>query len=340
MWKECVSALLDCDRSKSRTLDESRQSSGPLIFVDGTLGGGGHSFALLERLCPGDVVVGCDVDSAALSVASERLSDYLGSQHERLPLFVPVQSNFCQLHQVLPSVQNPVTKEPVLDSDDGLVDGILLDLGLSSHQINTPDRGFAFMKNGPLDMRLSEEQGLTAADVCNEFDAKELEKILKTHGEEPRARAIAQSMVVHRPLQTTSDLVDAVAAVTPEYAKQRRMGRTASLARVFQSIRIVVNEEDKVLNKALMDMSPALLRPGGRLVVLSYHSIEDRSTKRMIRDGTVSPTVETNRKDIYGNFVGKPRPFRSLGKPRKATEEEIERNSRARSATLRVGERV
>jgi 16S rRNA (cytosine1402-N4)-methyltransferase len=120
------------------------------------------------------------------------------------------------------------------------------------------------------------------------------------------------------------------------------MGRTATLARVFQSLRIVVNQEDVALEKALTSMAPSLLRPGGRLVVLSYHSMEDRATKRVMRDGTVSKQeahLNNEQKDIYGNYIGVPKPFRTLGKPQKATEEEIESNVRARSATMRVAER-
>lgn len=117
------------------------------------------------------------------------------------------------------------------------------------------------------------------------------------------------------------------------------MGRTATLARVFQSLRIVVNQEDAVLEKALTEMAPALLRPGGRLVVLSYHSMEDRATKRVMRDGTIKRHGRQDERDMYGNYIGVPKPFRTLGKPQKAREEEVKQNSRARSATLRVAER-
>lgn len=338
MWKECVTALLEANRFQSRNLDLGE--SDPVIFIDGTVGGGGHTAALLQQLQAGDVVIGCDVDSTALRTASGRLSEYLGSQHDKLPLFVPVRSNFCDLASLLPTVLNPVTDGPVLGSD-GLVDGILLDLGVSSHQIDTADRGFAFMKDGPLDMRMSNAATFSASDICNECDVDELAQMLKKYGDEPRSRIVAQSIVKHRPLQTTRDLVSAVAAVTPEFSrKRRRMGRIATLARVFQSIRIVVNEEDKALEKALVHMCPALIRPGGRLVVLSYQSLEDRATKRVMRHGTLTPIVNTEKKDLYGNFVGPPRPFGSLGKAIKATEEEIAHNPRARSATLRIAERL
>ena len=379
MAEECVDALLGCERRRPESSDDG--ACAPLIFVDGTLGGGGHSAALLERLGPGDVVLGCDVDPSALSEASRRLRRYIVAgnfDHDpTLPLFVPVQSNFRDLASVLPEVIHPLTGEPVLrpvvvdsdrDDDDDVpdfvgVDGILLDLGVSSHQIDNPGRGFAFMKDGPLDMRMwggdwsamgedvrsasgfsaGRQRGLTAADVCNEFDGEELTRIFKVYGDEPRARKISESIVRSRPLSFTSDLVRAVSDVIPEFARNgRRMGRTATLARVFQSLRIVVNEEDEALEEALLGMAPSLVRRGGRLVVLSYQSMEDRAAKRSMRDGTIKGKRGGNvvERDMYGNFIGDTRPWRPLGKRRGATEAEVETNSRARSASLRVAQRV
>ena len=334
MWKECIDALLGCQRATERS---QNGRSGPLVFIDATLGGGGHSAALLKQLLPGDVVLGSDVDPVALSTASDRLKEYLVEDsssmlddkfHAAHPLFVPIESNFANLVSALSKLSI------------SQVDGILMDLGVSSHQIDTADRGFAFMKDGPLDMRLGSATGLSAAHLCNELDAKELQRILKTYGDEPRAKSIAGSIARRRPLSTTQDLAEAVAAVTPEFAKKgRRMGRTATLARVFQSLRIVVNQEDVVLERALTEMAPALLRPGGRLVVLSYHSMEDRATKRVMRDGTVKRQAGQDERDMYGNYIGTPKPFRTVGKPQKATEGEVEQNPRSRSATLRVAER-
>ena len=327
MWRECVDALLQCQRGV--------ECASPLLFVDGTLGGGGHSAAILQRLRPGDVLFGCDVDPAALATASERLAPYLSDQADK-PLFIPVQSNFCDLATKIPTILHPTTQEPIVKAG---VDGILLDLGVSSHQIDTAERGFAFMKDGPLDMRMG-GGGLSAADVCNQFDQAELRRLLQVYGDEPRAKLVAQSIVRRRPLSTTNDLVEAVADVTPSHAKRKRMGRTATLARVFQSLRIVVNQEDVVLEKALMEMCPALVRPGGRLAVLSYHSMEDRYAKRVIRDGSVQKLgTQLDERDVYGNYTGKPKPWRKVGKRQKASEEEVEVNPRARSATLRVGER-
>lgn len=327
MLTECIDALLSCPRPDHR------------IFVDGTLGGGGHSSALLQRLEPGDVLFGCDVDPEALQTASVRLSEFMDHNGLEKPLFVAVESNFCNLMTKLPTIRHPVTNEPILS--DG-VDGILLDLGVSSHQIDTAERGFAFLKDGPLDMRMGPNSagGFIAADILNEFSEDEIRRILQRYGDEPRARAIAASIVQHRPLATTRELVQAVAAVVPEFARRgRRMGRSSTLARVFQSMRIVVNREDQVLEQALLQMCPALVRERGRLVILSYHSMEDRAAKRVIRDGTTG-VRSTDERDLYGNYIGIPRPWKSLGKAQKATDQEVASNSRARSATLRVAERV
>lgn len=230
------------------------------------------------------------------------------------------------------------------------VDAILMDLGVSSYQIDEPTRGFAFLKEGPLDMRMNSNDGNvragtpTAADICNEFTEKEIIRILKRYGDEPRAKSIARSIVQRRPLYTTSDLVSAVAEVTPEFARKgRRMGRTATLARVFQALRIVVNEEDLALKEALEDMTSSLVtKEGGRLVILSYHSMEDGMVKRVMRDGTAEKKrgVRQDERDMYGNYIGKGKPWKMLGKGRKATEEEVDINSRARSATLRIAERL
>lgn len=341
MWRECVDALM-----------EDPQPQRPRVIVDGTLGGGGHSQALLHAAIERNesvVVFGCDVDPDALQVASERL--VRESEKQKSSLFVPVHSNFCNLsRELLIQHLNSHTEEAATVEDQISnfgVDGFLLDLGVSSHQIDTAERGFSFQQDGPLDMRMNNAKSsgaLTAADICNEMDVAELRRILRHYGDEPRAKAIAESIAKHRPLTRTKDLHDAVAAVTPEFvAKRRRMGRTASLARVFQSLRIVVNQEDVVLDKVLSQVSPRILRPGGRLAVLSYHSLEDRATKRIMRDGTLSKKEAAfinNQRDVYGNFVGQPKPFRPLGKPKRASAEEVQSNPRSRSATLRVAERL
>lgn len=364
MWEECIDALLDCDRSRDRQSLHKEKKIGlgdhqePLVFVDGTLGGGGHSAALLERLQPGDILLGCDVDPQALHTASQRLAEYMNHDGKSKPHFIPVHSNFGDLAKTLPLILHPVTQTLILKSPSSPeedktedtaakaemdivgVDGILLDLGVSSHQIDTPERGFAFMKDGPLDMRMGTEKagGLTAADLCNELDAKELQRIFSVFGDEPRAKTIANAIVKHRPLSTTGELVEAIGSVTPIYAKNKRKGRTATSARIFQSLRIVVNQEDKVLEDVLVHACPAMIRSGGRLVVLSYHSMEDRATKRIIRDGTLKKVTRVER-DLYGNPIGPPKPFQPVGKRQTAKNDEIARNPRARSASLRIARR-
>ena len=402
MVNECLDALLDCERGRIRNpkpksykkkkksknqnkIAPTTSSSGgdennnatdddetaalkrpSLVFVDGTLGGGGHSNALLRRLRPGDVLFGCDVDPNALKTASERLSEYTNHDGTDRPLFVPVSTNFGDLAETLPNVLHPFTNEPILvldggggdgnsnnDGDDDAgrgVDGILLDLGVSSHQINEAERGFSFMRDGPLDMRMGSANGvegnaaggLKASDICNEFDAGELQRIFSVYGDEPRAKTVAKAIVKHRPLQTTGELAEAIASCTPKFARNKRHGQTATCARIFQSLRIVVNNEDGVLGRVLSEACPTLLRPGGRLVVMSYHSMEDRATKRIMRDGTLDKRKagrKRDERDMYGNYTGPPKPFKPVQKQRKATEEETEKNSRARSAVLRVAER-
>lgn len=403
MYKECIDALLKRShnifekkekyKKKSKVNNNTfpNDSNGseitsnyPKIFIDGTLGGGGHSQCLLESLSPGDILIGCDVDPSALATASMRLKNYIIDKGDNIasttiekPIFIPVRSNFRDLEANIRTLKHPVTDALLLEEDGKFigVDGILLDLGISSHQIDNAERGFAFMKDGPLDMRMSggdwrdhvsnkglvnsefqfvenyssKTRGFTAADICNNYSEQELIQILREYGDEPRAKQIARSIVDSRPLTTTGDLKEAIAKVTPEFAKKgRRMGRTATLARVFQSLRIVVNDEDKVLIDALEVMAPNVLKKGGRLVVLTYHSMEDRAVKRVMRDGSVE--ISTNgrsiQKDIFGNEIVvdsegfSTKPFKPLGKKQKATEKEVEINSRARSATLRVAERL
>jgi len=360
------------------------------------LGGGGHSAALLQTLQPGDIVFGCDIDPNALQTASQRLSYYTNHSGKDRPLFITVQSNFGDLATKLPTVVHPTTQRPILqlsslidynsniddnneDEDENEdedkkeisssssnsssrrgVDGILLDLGVSSHQIDEPKRGFSYMRDGPLDMRMGstigtttaddkinyDGGGLKAADICNEFDVVELQRIFSVYGDEPKAKTVARAIVKHRPLNTTGELVDAIGSVTPKFAKSKRYGQTATCARIFQSLRIVVNNEDGVLAQVLSDACPKLLQPGGRLVVMSYHSMEDRATKRIMRDGNLEKTrsgrqrLNIDDKDMYGNYIGPLKPFKMISpKRRKATEEETSRNPRARSAILRVAER-
>jgi 16S rRNA (cytosine1402-N4)-methyltransferase len=363
MVTECIEALLSCHRGTHRrgTMEDSRQN--PLLFIDATLGGGGHTQALLDQLQYGDIVFGVDVDAEALQTASLRLVNYLPvshplstTKHERhLPTFIPIQSNFKDLGHIIPTIiQQYCNATTNIDSTDGttgavLVDGILMDLGVSSHQIDESTRGFAILKDGPLDMRMAganteSSSSFTAADICNEYSEKDLIHIFQQYGDESHqsARRIAKSIMERRPLVQTSDLMKAIAQVTPKFCKaSRRKGLSATSARIFQSLRIVVNREDEALKVALTTMAPSLIRPGGHLVVLSYHSMEDRYTKRIMKDGDLTDNRNIRvERDVYGNIINPVRkPWKMLGKGRKATEEEVTRNSRARSATLRVAER-
>lgn len=384
--------------SEVSTSNERKQQ--PRLFIDGTLGGGGHSQALLQQLSAGDILIGCDVDPEALSTASDRLVEYLGTSdyildsqgkpecewEKERPMFIPVQSNFRNLVTVLSKVRHPITGKLLLGDRDGTADeneegdlfefpcgvnGMLLDLGVSSHQIDEAERGFAFMKEGPLDMRMSgnsQSLTLTAADICNEFDEATIIDLLRTYGDEPRAKRVANAIVNSRPLVTTTDLVHAINTVTPTFARQKRAGLIATSARVFQALRIVVNEEDGALKEVLERVAPwALARSGshhskqmvsdgetidGILAVLSYHSMEDKMAKRVIRDGDAGSLSDKKsrrrgggalERDIYGNVIEdgtKSIPFEPLTKQRKATDEEVAVNSRSRSATLRVAIRV
>ncbi|KAL3796798.1 hypothetical protein HJC23_010945 [Cyclotella cryptica] len=364
----------------------SHNTSKPRLFIDGTLGGGGHSQAILEQLSSGDILIGCDVDPEALSTASNRLRKYLatrayildgGSFHaedelecqweEGRPMFIPVQSNFRNLISVLSKVRHPITGRLLLGNRD---------TESFENYNDTSERGFAFMKDGPLDMRMSGRSqisstttirsSLTAADICNEFDEPTIISILRTFGDEPRAKRIASAIVASRPLYSTTDLVHAINSVTPTFARQKRAGLIATCARVFQALRIVVNEEDEALRDVLEKVAPwVLCRSGGMmnvenseevdagvLAVLSYHSMEDKMAKRVMRDGSVDFLKNGSHggaldRDIFGNVIDKNSgglidmgdrlPFEPLGKPQKATDEEIAVNTRARSATLRVG---
>eukprot|EP00587_Corethron_hystrix_P009441 CAMPEP_0113319880 /NCGR_PEP_ID=MMETSP0010_2-20120614/13902_1 /TAXON_ID=216773 ORGANISM="Corethron hystrix, Strain 308" /NCGR_SAMPLE_ID=MMETSP0010_2 /ASSEMBLY_ACC=CAM_ASM_000155 /LENGTH=371 /DNA_ID=CAMNT_0000177531 /DNA_START=305 /DNA_END=1420 /DNA_ORIENTATION=+ /assembly_acc=CAM_ASM_000155 len=367
MADECIEALLSAPSVSDKYRRNLEQRP---IFIDATLGGGGHSEALLERLRelgadrdgspdsdrrPLGMVVGIDRDPDAIAAATRRLRSYVEDGS-----FMAIQTNFADLEIALEQHGIP----PVAD-------GMLLDLGVSSHQIDDPERGFSFSKEGPLDMRMTRHHddperlapllstpSTSAADIVNLSDMSRIRTILATYGEEPRAKKIADAIVARRPLRTTSDLVEAVASVVPERARSRRMGRTATLARVFQALRVAVNGEDRELRRVLTEAAPDIVVEGGlrrvlteaapdivveggRLVVLGYHSLEDRVVKQVMKRGYFGKAdvrIE-DQKDVYGNYNGPPLPWKMLGKGSRAKEEEVELNPRARSAILRVGER-
>mgnify|MGYP002621251154 CR=1 FL=1 len=273
------------------------------VYIDGTLGGGGHSTEILKALNPTGIVFGIDQDDDALRTATSRINDNR---------FKAVKGNFGYMDMLIPREYR------------GNVAGILLDLGVSSHQIDEGTRGFSFREDGPLDMRMDSRTSKSAADVLNNYTEADLIRILFAYGEERFSRKIANAIVNRRPLNTTSDLKKAVEAAVkgPHVVK--------SLARVFQAIRIEVNKEIEVLEMVLKK-SVEMLAPGGRLVVISYHSLEDRPVKNFMRSGNLEGIIE---KDFYGHDIRPLEPF----KPAMITpsDEEISRNPRARSAKMRI----
>ncbi len=293
MLQECMEALIT---------DENG------IYVDGTLGGGGHSKDILSRIGTEATLYAIDQDDEAIAAATARIGDD--------PRFKTIKGNFGYLSTLLP----PQTH--------GQVAGILLDLGVSTHQIKEAERGFSFQEDGPLDMRMGNLSGVSAYQVVNSYDYEELRDIIFHYGEERGSRKIARAIIEARPLETTGELAKVVRSVVPERFAVK------SLARVFQAIRIEVNRELDVL-KDVLDQSLELLKPGGRLVVMSYHSLEDRIVKKFFKAGNHKGEVE---KDFYGNVISPLRPVnRQVITP---SPEEVSRNPAARSAKLRIAEKT
>jgi len=284
------------------------------VYVDGTLGGGGHSERLLQRLGAGGRLVAIDQDADAVAFASARL------MHD--PRFTPVHENSIHLRSILE--QQAITS----------VEGILLDLGMSSRQIDNPRRGFSFQHDGPLDMRMNTSIPRTAADLIAESTREELAAILFEFGEERHSRRIADAILARRstrPLESTSDLAAAVRdAVAPPHANK-------TLARVFQALRIAVNDELGVLRQLLSDAIDSLAI-GGRIVVISYHSLEDRIVKTLFRHTAATCVCPPN---FPICVCGKIQRLSLLTtKAIVPDEHEIRRNPRARSARLRAGEKL
>ncbi len=284
-------------------------------YFDGTFGRGGHSRAILQRLAPSGRLYAMDRDPAAVEAGQAlALAD---------PRFVIGHGEFARMREFL-SAHGVV----------GELDGILLDIGVSSPQLDEPQRGFSFLKNGPLDMRMDPGQGVSAADWLNSAEETEIAGVLRTLGEEKAAKRIARAIVRRRreqTIDTTGELAGIVAQVVP-----RRPGHRHPATRCFQAIRMHVNRELEQLEQAL-NQAVDLLAPGGRLCVISFHSLEDRKVKRFLRDRSrVDPA-------LAGLPVvpesARPQLRLPVGAIR-AGEQELARNPRARSATLRVGERL
>ena len=287
------------------------------IYVDCTLGGGGHSAAILERLNPQGMLIGFDRDPAALVAATSKLVGF--SSQVRL-----VPGNFAEIDILLTR----------LGVDQ--VNGILFDLGVSSHQLDLPQRGFSYMKDGPLDMRMDPGQALSARQVVNEYSEDALTKVIFEYGEERWARRIAKFIVEARqnkPLLNTAELVEVITAAIP--AAARRQGPHPA-KRTFQAIRIEVNGELRILASALQK-AIGRLAPGGRIGVISFHSLEDRIVKNvfasMLGRCTCPPKAPF--------CVCQPQAILKLcGKSLTPSAEEIENNPRSRSAKLRIAEKI
>lgn len=288
------------------------------VYVDGTFGGGGHTRALLAGCEPDGVVIALDADPDAIERALA-MKDALWDRN-RLRIG---HRNFAAMRDV--AVAEGFER----------VDGVLLDLGLSSFQLDHAARGFSIRLDGPLDMRFDTTQGPTAAELVNQLSESELVEMFWRNGEEPRSRQVAAAIVAGRgasPIETTRQL----AAVALPALGARRSARQSELAQVFQALRIAVNDEFASLRLAL-DAAVDLLRPGGRLVVISFHSLEDRIVKRFVTAESAECVCPPGLPICQCDTT--PR-LRILVRGRKPTEAEIEANPRARSAIMRVAERV
>ena len=287
------------------------------IYVDGTLGGAGHSSQIVKRLTTGRLI-GIDRDPVALCAAGERLAPFA----DRVTL---VHSNFCQIAQVLK------------DLDISGVDGILLDLGVSSPQLDDGSRGFSYMVDAPLDMRMNGEDVMSAYDVVNTWSQEELKRILYDYGEERYAPQIAGAICRRReqkPIETTLELVDVIRSTMPAAALREKQHPAK---RSFQAIRIAVNDELGSVEKVMKDAVPCL-NPGGRLAVITFPSLEDRIVKNAMANAAKGCTCPPN---FPVCVCGKQPQVKVLTrKPSVSGEEELERNPRARSAKLRVCEKI
>ena len=284
-------------------------------YVDGTFGRGGHSSALLKLLDNKGRLLAIDRDPQAIAQVDEAL--------QQDPRFELVHGEFAEL-------KNYAVERKFL----GQVDGLLLDLGVSSPQLDEAARGFSFQSDGPLDMRMDPTSGSSAAEWLEQVEEKDLKKVLSQLGEERFAGRIARAIVAARvltPISTTTQLADIVKAVVPSRGQRKNPA-----TKTFQAIRIFVNKELEQLQTAL-ETSLDLLRPGGRLCVISFHSLEDRRVKRFIRDAAQEPAQFRGLPNIPEEFH--PR-LKSIGKVVSASEQEIAANVRARSARLRVAERL
>jgi 16S rRNA (cytosine1402-N4)-methyltransferase len=282
-------------------------------YIDGTLGEGGHSMEILKAANPGGQVLGLDADAEAISVATERLAEHGNA-------FLAINVNFRDI------------RATALQYEFVPVHGVLFDLGVSSLQLDRESRGFSFRRSDPLDMRFSFDQQVTAADIVNEYAESELADLIFHLGEDRAARRIARAIVRSRPINTSLELAEVINKANP-----RRGKRTNPATRTFQAIRIAVNDELSALETAL-EQAVSLLGQGGRMAVISYHSLEDRIVKNFIRkqaaDCICPPGTPVCRCDHLATLKVITR------RPLIPSDSEIDANPRARSAKLRVAERV
>lgn len=286
-------------------------------YVDGTLGGGGHSYEVCRRLGDKGSIIGIDQDAAAIAAAAIRLKDF----GEKVTI---VRSNYCDMKSRLQELE--------IDK----VDGIILDLGVSSYQLDTAERGFSYRVDAPLDMRMDTRQELTARDIVNDYGEEELYRVIRDYGEDKFARNIAKHIVMERgerPIETTGQLTEIVRRAIP-MKYQKKSGHPSK--RTFQALRIELNRELEVLRDSLDDMID-LLNPGGRLCIITFHSLEDRIVKSAFKKNENPCTCPPDfpvcvcGKISKGSIVTK--------KPILPSKEEMERNSRSKSAKLRIFER-
>ena len=288
-------------------------------YADATFGGGGHTAELLSRLNEDGHVIAFDRDSDAIDNRIDA------------PRLTLVRADFRFIHNFVLDLAHKTGDKALGAKLSGGLDGILADLGVSSHQFDTAERGFSFRYDAPLDMRMNREGGKTAADVVNEYSQEDLERLLRIYGEVDNARKVAQLIVSARDkrgISTTGELDEAIRPALPKFAEHK------FLAKVYQALRIEVNHEMRSLEKFLEGAADTL-RPGGRLVVITYHSLEDRMVKNFIKTGRADGKEE---KDVFGNIHA---PLKAVNrKPILPQESEIASNTRARSAKLRIAEKT
>ncbi len=288
------------------------------VYVDGTLGGGGHSRLILEASCPSGRLIGFDQDADAMQAAQGNLEEFSG----RVDF---VRRNVADIAAALAEL------------GVGTIDGLLLDLGVSSYQLDTAERGFSFQQDAPLDMRMDRTSSPTAADMVNSLSVEELTRVIQEYGEERWAKRIATRIVEARciaPLESTKQLADLVSRAIPRKAWEERIHPAT---RTFQALRIAVNDELGCLRQCLEDVMP-LLKVGGRIVVISFHSLEDRIVKHFFKDQATGCRCP---KDFpFCVCAGEPKLRLLTRKAVVAAHDEVSANPRSRSARLRAGEKI